>query len=157
MRMAWNVDATPIPIMPSSECRWSAFIVVLSSSDVASNDELSIIEKHLKKIGLNLLINELNAASIMDNTHDVSEQRCTANPTRIAFSALPNITYSFETVHEIASARRSPLSKKKKNPHETILLVIITIATIAGFAPEYIVIVARINELKSFFWFYSLY
>lgn len=50
MRMAWNVDATPIPIMPSSECRWSAFIVVLSSSDVASNDELSIIEKHLKKI-----------------------------------------------------------------------------------------------------------
>lgn len=34
--------------------------------------------------------------------------------TRIAFSALPNIAYSFETVHEIASARRSPLSKKEK-------------------------------------------
>ena len=34
--------------------------------------------------------------------------------TRIAFSALPNIAYSFETVHEIASARRSPLSKKGK-------------------------------------------
>lgn len=34
--------------------------------------------------------------------------------TRIAFSALPNLAYSFETVHEIASARRSPLSKKEK-------------------------------------------
>ena len=94
----------------------------------------------------------------MDNTHDVSEQRCTANPTKIAFSALPNIAYSFETVHEIASARRSPLSKKeKKNPHETILLVIITIATLAGFAPENIVIVASINDVKSSFWFYGLY
>ena len=78
--------------------------------------------------------------------------------TRIAFSALPNLAYSFETAHEIASARRSPLSKKeKKKPHETILLVIITIATLAGFAPENIVIVASINDVKSSFWFYGLY
>ena len=78
--------------------------------------------------------------------------------TRIAFSALPNIAYSFETFNEIASARRSPLSKKrKKNPHESILLVIITIATLAGFAPENIVIVASINDIKSSFWFYGLY
>ena len=62
--------------------------------------------------------------------------------TRIAFSAL----LCFETVHEIASTRRSPLSKKeKKNLHETILLVIITIATLAEFAPENIVIFASIN------------
>ena len=81
-----------------------------------------------------------------------------SQPTRIAFSALPNIAYSFETVHEIASARRSPLSKKrKKNPHESILLVIITIATLAEFAPENIVIVASINDIKSSFWFYGLY
>ena len=49
IRIAWKVEATPIPIMPSRECRWSAFIVWLSSSEVFSNDEFSIMTKHLKK------------------------------------------------------------------------------------------------------------
>ena len=49
------------------------------------------------------------------------------------------------------------MQKRKKNPHETILLVIITIATLAEFAPENIVIVASINDIKSSFWFYGLY
>ena len=48
IRIAWKVEATPIPIMPSRECRWSAFIVLLSSSEVFSNDEFSIMTKHLK-------------------------------------------------------------------------------------------------------------
>ena len=54
IRIAWKVEATPIPIMPSRECRWSAFIVLLSSSEVFSNDEFSIMTKHLKnKLQLN--------------------------------------------------------------------------------------------------------
>ena len=58
MRMAWNVEATPIPIMPSKECRWSAFIVVLSSSEVFSNDEFSIMTKHLQTQSFHIIHQE---------------------------------------------------------------------------------------------------
>ena len=47
MSIAWKVEATPIPIMPSWLVLLSTFTVVLSSSDVCSNEEFSIITKHL--------------------------------------------------------------------------------------------------------------